>query len=104
MLKVTGYVLLYQNVLADLYLENLLIIRGETLFENKYALYVALNYDSSRSSDVNGLKRLGLSSLHGKQQKLHLFNTPYKQVNENIGCWEQRITSSSFRSLTCTSS
>jgi hypothetical protein len=66
--QVTGYVLIV-GVHADyLYLDNLQIIRGKTLFHyaksnDDYSLFVALNYD--KNDNAIGLKELRLTSLQG---------------------------------------
>ncbi|XP_053311605.1 receptor tyrosine-protein kinase erbB-3 isoform X2 [Spea bombifrons] len=53
--EVTGYVLIALNIFTYLPLENLRVIRGKHLFENKYALYLLLN------NQVNG--PLGIHTL-----------------------------------------
>ncbi|RXM99933.1 Epidermal growth factor receptor [Acipenser ruthenus] len=58
--EVGGYVLIALNNIAKLPLENLQIIRGHTLYDNKYALAVLSNYD--KNSTV-GLTELPLRSL-----------------------------------------
>ncbi|ESP01522.1 hypothetical protein LOTGIDRAFT_139610, partial [Lottia gigantea] len=61
--EVTGYVLIL-SVFADYVpLENLRIIRGRTLYHDKYSLYVALN---SHPTAEPGLRELRFNSLSGK--------------------------------------
>jgi hypothetical protein len=61
---VTGYVLILHNAVATLHLERLRIIRGESLYQEKYGLYVAMNYFND-SANGFGLRQLGLVSLRG---------------------------------------
>ncbi|XP_078390692.1 receptor tyrosine-protein kinase erbB-4-like isoform X1 [Cetorhinus maximus] len=58
--EVTGYLLVALNQFEYLPLENLRIIRGTTLYDDKYALSVILNY---RKDGVHGLKQLGFKQL-----------------------------------------
>ncbi|XP_058869921.1 epidermal growth factor receptor-like isoform X2 [Acipenser ruthenus] len=58
--EVGGYVLIALNKIAKIPLENLQIIRGHTLYDNKYALAVLSNYD--KNSTV-GVKELPLRRL-----------------------------------------
>ncbi|XP_069761509.1 receptor tyrosine-protein kinase erbB-4-like isoform X2 [Narcine bancroftii] len=58
--EVTGYLLVALNQFEYLPLENLRIIRGTTLYDDKYALSVILNY---RKDGVQGLKQLGFKQL-----------------------------------------
>lgn len=78
--EVTGYVLIANVYAQNVTLENLTIIRGDTLFtphkttsnssndaatQNQgYALFVSLNY--RRESDSIGMRLLGLRNLTGK--------------------------------------
>ncbi|XP_066482236.1 receptor tyrosine-protein kinase erbB-4 isoform X1 [Tiliqua scincoides] len=58
--EVTGYVLVALNQFEYLPLENLRIIRGTKLYEDRYALAIFLNYKKDGSF---GLRRLGLKNL-----------------------------------------
>ncbi|XP_033875035.3 receptor tyrosine-protein kinase erbB-4-like isoform X4 [Acipenser ruthenus] len=58
--EVTGYVLVALNQFEYLPLENLRIIRGTKLYEERYALAIFLNY--RKDSNV-GLRELGLRNL-----------------------------------------
>uniref|UniRef100_A0A7N8XGM1 receptor protein-tyrosine kinase n=1 Tax=Mastacembelus armatus TaxID=205130 RepID=A0A7N8XGM1_9TELE len=58
--EVTGYVLVALNQFDYLPLENLRIIRGTKLYEDRYALAVFLNY---RRDGNFGLRQLGLKNL-----------------------------------------
>ncbi|XP_060733098.1 receptor tyrosine-protein kinase erbB-4-like isoform X1 [Tachysurus vachellii] len=58
--EVTGYVLVALNQFDYLPLENLRIIRGTRLYEDRYALAVFLNY---RRDGHFGLRQLGLKNL-----------------------------------------
>lgn len=60
--EVTGYVLVALNQFEYLPLENLRIIRGTRLYEDRYALAVFLNY---RRDGNFGLRQLGLKNLTG---------------------------------------
>jgi len=74
--QVTGYVLIVGNAIESLGLNNLRIIRGESLFLSEgeanslteYSLYVALNYEG-RLNNGGGLLELQLKSLRGEQNK-----------------------------------
>lgn len=65
--EVSGYVLIGLNYVSVIPLENLRLIRGHTLFDNKYALAVMSNYhrnDSSENSSITGgLRELPLINL-----------------------------------------
>lgn len=63
--EVTGYVLVALNQFRYLPLENLRIIRGTKLYEDRYALAVFLNY---RKDGNFGLQELGLKNLTGKEK------------------------------------
>lgn len=63
--EVTGYVLVALNQFDYLPLENLRIIRGTKLYEDRYALAIFLNY---RRDGNSGLRQLGLKNLTGKTQ------------------------------------
>ncbi|KAM9486526.1 receptor tyrosine-protein kinase erbB-4 isoform 2-T2 [Clarias gariepinus] len=58
--EVTGYVLVALNQFDYLPLENLRIIRGTRLYEDRYALAIFLNY---RKDGHFGLRQLGLKNL-----------------------------------------
>ncbi|XP_075463320.1 receptor tyrosine-protein kinase erbB-4 isoform X3 [Ascaphus truei] len=58
--EVTGYVLVALNQFDYLSLENLRIIRGTKLYEDRYALAIFLNY---RKDGNYGLRELGLRNL-----------------------------------------
>lgn len=62
--EVTGYVLVALNQFRYLPLENLRIIRGTKLYEDRYALAIFLNY---RKDGNFGLQELGLKNLTGKR-------------------------------------
>ncbi|XP_039609934.1 epidermal growth factor receptor-like [Polypterus senegalus] len=57
--EVGGYVLIAINTISRIPLENLQVIRGHTLYDNKYALAVLLNFNKSGS----GLQQLPMWSL-----------------------------------------
>ena len=67
--EVTGYVIVSANFVESLGLDNLRIIRGQTLYSDEdgrgYSLYVTLNYKEDSSTAI-GLKELRLKSLTGK--------------------------------------
>ncbi|KAF7238187.1 Receptor tyrosine-protein kinase erbB-3 [Varanus komodoensis] len=45
--EVTGYVLIAMNVFTHLPLQNLRIVRGTQYYEDKYALFIMLNYEQN---------------------------------------------------------
>lgn len=63
--EVTGYILLGVNEFSRLPLDNLRVIRGTTLYEDKYALAVMINY---QKEGQYGLQELGLTHLTGIQE------------------------------------
>jgi len=71
--QVTGYVLIATNAIESLGLNNLRIIRGESLYSSsgetdeptKYSLYIALNYHMDHLPSI-GLLELQLTSLRGE--------------------------------------
>ena len=72
----TGYVLIAANAIRTLGLNNLRIVRGESLLSASageaqnstgYSLYVGLNYRSGSLSD-GGLLELQLTSLRGESK------------------------------------
>ncbi|KAF4086597.1 hypothetical protein AMELA_G00085330 [Ameiurus melas] len=66
--EVTGYVLVALNQFEYLPLENLSIIRGTRLYEDRYALAIFLNY---RKGGPFGLRQLGLKNLTGTAFRMH---------------------------------
>ncbi|KAG7257309.1 hypothetical protein CRUP_031811 [Coryphaenoides rupestris] len=60
--EVTGYVLIAMNLVRDIPLDQLQVIRGNTLYERRFALSVFFNYPKDGSS---GLQHLGLTKLTG---------------------------------------
>lgn len=62
--EVTGYVLFAVNQFSRLPLDQLRVIRGNTLYEDQYALAVMLNY---QKNGQHGLQELGLTQLTGTQ-------------------------------------
>ncbi|EAW70497.1 v-erb-a erythroblastic leukemia viral oncogene homolog 4 (avian), isoform CRA_b, partial [Homo sapiens] len=94
--EVTGYVLVALNQFRYLPLENLRIIRGTKLYEDRYALAIFLNY---RKDGNFGLQELGLKNLTerkegmGKEQIRFCFHdkkyTACSGENENntLGSW-----------------
>jgi len=74
---VTGYVLFVTNAVDSLGLNNLRLIRGDTLFQSAgetenptaYSLYIALNYKAGQMT--GGLLELQLTSLRGAKNSLY---------------------------------
>lgn len=64
--EVTGYVLIAMNHFEEIPLGQLRVIRGNSLYERRFALSVFFNYPKDGSS---GLRQLGLSNLTGKVGK-----------------------------------
>ncbi|KAK2862208.1 hypothetical protein Q5P01_001741 [Channa striata] len=58
--EVTGYVLIAVNEFSHLPLDHLRVIRGNTLYDDKYALTVMINY---QKDGQHGLQELGLTRL-----------------------------------------
>ncbi|KAM4794979.1 receptor tyrosine-protein kinase erbB-3 [Rhinophrynus dorsalis] len=58
--EVTGYVLLAVNIFTYLPLENLRVIRGTHLYDDKYALYMILN---NHYTGTQGILKLGFHQL-----------------------------------------
>ncbi|XP_074709799.1 receptor tyrosine-protein kinase erbB-3 [Strix uralensis] len=58
--EVTGYILIAMNIFASLPLQNLRVIRGTQFYEEKFALFVLLNYNHNTS---HALRQLGLNQL-----------------------------------------
>ena len=71
--EVTGYVLIVNIFSNYLNLTNLRIIRGETLYNNNYSLYVALNHNPY--NDSQGLLELQFVSLSGEFSFLGTINS-----------------------------
>uniref|UniRef100_A0A8C4F3C9 Receptor protein-tyrosine kinase n=1 Tax=Dicentrarchus labrax TaxID=13489 RepID=A0A8C4F3C9_DICLA len=63
--EVTGYVLIAMNHFQEIPLGQLRVIRGNSLYERRFALSVFLNYPKDGS---NGLRQLGLANLTGKRE------------------------------------
>lgn len=63
--EVTGYILLGVNEFSRLPLDQLRVIRGNTLYEDRYALAVMVNY---QKDGQHGLQELGLTHLTGTQE------------------------------------
>ncbi|XP_035311704.1 epidermal growth factor receptor isoform X4 [Cricetulus griseus] len=61
--EVAGYVLIALNTVEKIPLENLQIIRGNTLYKNTYALAVLSNYGTNRT----GLRELPMRNLQGQK-------------------------------------
>uniref|UniRef100_A0A3Q2SU24 Receptor protein-tyrosine kinase n=2 Tax=Fundulus heteroclitus TaxID=8078 RepID=A0A3Q2SU24_FUNHE len=63
--EVGGYVLIAMNEVATIPLVNLRLIRGQNLYEGRYALLVMSNYNKSQSTQnfTAGLRQLQLSNL-----------------------------------------
>uniref|UniRef100_A0A671Q1T1 Receptor protein-tyrosine kinase n=1 Tax=Sinocyclocheilus anshuiensis TaxID=1608454 RepID=A0A671Q1T1_9TELE len=60
--EVTGYILIAINQFRRLPLEQLRVIRGTSLYEDRFALAILVNY---QKDGVYGLKELGLTHLTG---------------------------------------
>ncbi|XP_042310787.1 LOW QUALITY PROTEIN: receptor tyrosine-protein kinase erbB-3 [Sceloporus undulatus] len=58
--EVTGYVLIAMNVFTYLPLQNLRMIRGTQYYEDKYALYIVLNYEKNVT---HALHQVGFNQL-----------------------------------------
>uniref|UniRef100_A0A673IZ21 receptor protein-tyrosine kinase n=1 Tax=Sinocyclocheilus rhinocerous TaxID=307959 RepID=A0A673IZ21_9TELE len=61
--EVGGYVLIGINTAPRIPLENLRIIRGHSLYDDKYALAVLLNYNNSIGQGVNQLPLTSLTEI-----------------------------------------
>ncbi|KAJ8252757.1 hypothetical protein GJAV_G00205230 [Gymnothorax javanicus] len=77
--EVTGYVLVALNQFDYLPLENLRIIRGTKLYEERYALAVFLNY---RRDGNFGLRQLGLRNLTANGCYYCLFGSRVKLLKQ----------------------
>lgn len=78
--EVTGYVLVALNQFEYLPLENLRIVRGTKLYEERYALAIFLNY---RKDGNFGLRELGLRNLTG-EWNLEVWGIRCKLKNELV--------------------
>ncbi|XP_077644838.1 receptor tyrosine-protein kinase erbB-3 [Lonchura striata] len=58
--EVTGYILIAMNVFSALPLQNLRVIRGTQFYEERFALFVLLNYNPNTT---HALRQLGLNQL-----------------------------------------
>lgn len=63
--EVTGYILFALNEFSRLPLDHLRVIRGNTLYEDQYALAIMVNY---QKDGQHGLQELGLTHLTGTQE------------------------------------
>lgn len=70
--EVTGYVLIAMNHFQEIPLWKLRVIRGNSLYDRRFALSVFFNYPKEGSS---GLQQLGLSNLTGKTWEISNSNT-----------------------------
>lgn len=61
--EVTGYVLIAMNHFQEIPLWKLRVIRGNSLYDRRFALSIFFNYPKEGSG---GLQQLGLSNLTGK--------------------------------------
>lgn len=61
--EVGGYVLIALNTVSRIHLDNLRIIRGHSLFEKKFALYVMANFNKSTGLGTNELLLKSLTGL-----------------------------------------
>uniref|UniRef100_A0A4W5NME0 receptor protein-tyrosine kinase n=1 Tax=Hucho hucho TaxID=62062 RepID=A0A4W5NME0_9TELE len=66
--EVTGYILIAINQFSRLPLDQLRIIRGTTLYEERFALSVLFNY---QKDGQHGLEELGLTHLTGTRMHAH---------------------------------
>lgn len=83
--EVTGYVLVALNQFRYLPLENLRIIRGTKLYEDRYALAIFLNY---RKDGNFGLQELGLKNLTGKE---YIYNGRYAFIINIRQCTQKCV-------------
>ncbi|XP_005061406.1 PREDICTED: receptor tyrosine-protein kinase erbB-3 [Ficedula albicollis] len=54
--EVTGYILIAMNVFAALPLQNLRVIRGTQFYEERFALFVLLNYNPNNTQALRQLR------------------------------------------------
>lgn len=93
--EVTGYILIVMNHFQEIPLGQLRIIRGNSLYERRFALSVFFNYPKDGSS---GLRQLGLANLTGEDvQGPVCFPVNYwsqweqRHIKYNLG-WEKKVT------------
>lgn len=87
----TGYILIAVNEFSHLPLDQLRVIRGNTLYEDKFALAVMVNY---QKDGQHGLQELGLTHLTGTQKLTLLvwmgvfkvWETGVEQIRVQVGC------------------
>uniref|UniRef100_A0A3Q1H793 Receptor protein-tyrosine kinase n=1 Tax=Anabas testudineus TaxID=64144 RepID=A0A3Q1H793_ANATE len=87
--EVTGYILIAVNEFSRLPLDQLRVIRGNTLYEDKYALAVMVNY---QKDGQHGLQELGLTHLTGTQRLPLLVcgvggRKPCNKACGDMPCW-----------------
>lgn len=63
--EVTGYVLIAMNHFQEIPLGQLRVIRGNSLYERRFALSVFLNYPKDGSSGMNQLSLMNLTGTEG---------------------------------------
>lgn len=63
--EVTGYVLIAMNHFQEIPLGQLRVIRGNSLYERRFALSVFLNYPKDGSSGMNQLSLMNLTGTKG---------------------------------------
>uniref|UniRef100_A0A8D2ZPY1 Receptor protein-tyrosine kinase n=1 Tax=Scophthalmus maximus TaxID=52904 RepID=A0A8D2ZPY1_SCOMX len=81
--EVTGYILIVMNHFQEIPLGQLRIIRGNSLYERRFALSVFFNYPKDGSS---GLRQLGLANLTGEDVQGHCWDGPcHKSCGDY--CW-----------------
>lgn len=77
----TGYILIAMNHFQEIPLGQLRVIRGNSLYEKRFALSVFFNYPKDGSS---GLRQLGLVNLTGKwNEKNKRLSRLAVQINDN---------------------
>ncbi|KAM3593948.1 uncharacterized protein V6R79_026296 [Siganus canaliculatus] len=91
--EVGGYVLIAMNEVTKVPLMNLKLIRGQTLYEDQFALLVMSNYNVNRSSATlnytSGLRQLQLSSLTEiKSGGVKMTHNPLLCHTETIQWWD----------------
>ncbi|XP_048121674.1 epidermal growth factor receptor-like isoform X1 [Alosa alosa] len=108
--EVSGYVLIAVNFVETIPLENLRLIRGHSLYENRFALTIMSNYDRNFSSPTinitRGLRQLPLRSLseilHGGVKITHnhlLCNIDTVQWKDIVNSGDLVSIKSSFASF-----
>ncbi|XP_053570531.1 epidermal growth factor receptor [Bombina bombina] len=93
--EVDGYVLIGINSAKTILLENLEIIRGNTLYKNKYALVIVSNNDQ-----YNSLEELPLSHLTEILKGGVLIGRNKKLCNINTIQWKDIVNSNYLNSIT----